>query len=178
LRIIRGIYKSRRYKVPKNFPSRPTTDFAKEGLFNILEHQYSTADLTVLDLCAGTGNISIEFLSRSAEKVIAIDINYNCVRHIKTMAEHFGCSELVTVIKSDILKFLKKTDEKYDIIFADPPYNYQFHSAIVTEVFNRNLLKEGALLIVEHAKETSLEDITHFKFMRIYGNVHFSFFEK
>ena len=139
---------------------------------------YYVADERKHNGTVGTGNISIEFLSRSAGKVIAIDINYNCVRHIKTMAEHFGCSELLTVFKTDILKFLKKTDEKYDIIFADPPYNYQLHSAIVTEVFNRNLLNEGAPLIVEHGKETSLEDITHFKFMRIYGKVHFSFFEK
>lgn len=94
------------------------------------------------------------------------------------MAEHFGCTGSLTVLKADILKFLKKTDKKFDIIFADPPYNYQFHSSIVTEVFDRNLLKEGALLVVEHGKETSLKDITHFKFMRIYGNVHFSFFEK
>ena len=178
MRIIGGIYKTRRYKVPKNFPSRPTTDFAKEGLFNILEHQYSISDMTILDLCAGTGNISLEFLSRNAGAVIAIDNNYNCVRHIKSMAEHFGCSGSLKVIRADILKFLKKTDENYDIVFADPPYNYQFHSAIVTEVFNRNLLKEGAPLIVEHGKETSLKDITHFKLMRIYGNVHFSFFEK
>lgn len=94
------------------------------------------------------------------------------------MAQHFDCSDSLTVIKADILKFLQRTDQKFDIIFADPPYSYQFHSTIVKEVFDRNLLHEGALLVIEHGKETSMKEITHFKFMRIYGNVHFSFFEK
>lgn len=177
MRIIRGKYKSRRYPVPKNFPSRPTTDFAKEGLFNILEHQYSLEDLMILDLCAGTGNISIELLSREAGKVIAVDRNFNCVRHIKTMAAKLGCEEDLTVIKSDIAKFINKTDQQFDLIFADPPYAYTDYEAIITSIFERDLLTKDGLLIVEHGKETSLEAITHFKFMRIYGNVHFSFFE-
>jgi 16S rRNA (guanine(966)-N(2))-methyltransferase RsmD len=177
VRIIRGKYKSRRYPVPKNFPSRPTTDFAKEGLFNILEHQYTLEDLMILDLCAGTGNISIEFLSRDAGKVIAVDRHHNCVRHIKTMAVKLGCEEDLTVINSDIIKFIKKTEQKFDLIFADPPFAYTDYEALITTIFERDLLSQNGLLIVEHGKETSLEAITHFKFMRIYGNVHFSFFE-
>lgn len=171
------MYKTRRYPVAKSFPSRPTTDFAKEGLFNILEHQYLSDDMSILDLCAGTGNISIEFLSREAGKVIAVDQNYNAIKHIKAMAEKFGCQENITVIKSELSKFLNKVNHKFDLIFADPPYKYEDHKLIVEKVFERELLERDGVLIVEHGRETSLEDITHFKFMRIYGNVHFSFFE-
>ena len=177
MRIIRGKYKTRRYPVPKSFPSRPTTDFAKEGLFNILEHQYLSENMEILDLCAGTGNISIEFLSREVGKVIAVDKNFNAYKHMKAMASELGCQEELTVIKADILKFISKTDKQFDLIFADPPYKYADHKSIVEIVFQRNLLKEDGILIIEHGRETSLENITQFKFMRIYGNVHFSFFE-
>jgi len=178
VRIIRGIYKTRYYKVPKSFPSRPTTDFAKEGLFNILEHQYLEQNMEILDLCAGTGNISIEFLSRETGNVIAIDNNYNAVKHIKQMAQKFDCANKLNVLKSDILKYLNKTEKKFDLIFADPPYKYEFHQKIAEIVFDTNKLNEGGVLIIEHGRETSLETITHFQFMRMYGNVHFSFFYK
>ena len=177
MRIIRGKYKTRYYKVPKSFVSRPTTDFAKEGLFNILEHQYLETGMEILDLCAGTGNISIEFLSREAGTVIAVDNNYNAVKHINSMASKFGCNDDIHVIKSDILKFLNKSEKKFDLIFADPPYKYDHHEEIAKLVFEKDKLKDNGVLIIEHGRETSLEDITHFQFMRIYGNVHFSFFE-
>ncbi|MBL1278648.1 MAG: 16S rRNA (guanine(966)-N(2))-methyltransferase RsmD [Fluviicola sp.] len=177
MRIIRGKYKTRYYKVPKSFPSRPTTDFAKEGLFNILEHQYLDDEMDILDLCAGTGNISIEFLSRECNSVVAVDNNYNCIRYIKSMAAKFGCEDKLHAIKSDVLKFLDKSDKQFDLIFADPPYAYERHSEIAEMVFAKNKLKKDGLLIIEHGRDTSLENITHFQFMRIYGNVHFSFFE-
>lgn len=178
MRIIRGIYKSRRFSVPKSFPSRPTTDFAKEGLFNILEHKFTLDGLEILDLCAGTGNISMEFLSREAGSVIAVDQNFNCVKHIKTMAHEYGCEKDLNVIKSEILKYLKNTERKFDIIFADPPYAFMDHKVIVETIFERELLNKNGVLIIEHGKETSLETITHFGFMRKYGNVEFSFFEQ
>ena len=177
MRIIRGIYKTRYYKVPKSFPSRPTTDFAKEGLFNILEHQYLYSDMEILDLCAGSGNISIEFLSRECGSIVAVDNNYNCIRYIKSMAAKFGCEENLHAIKSDALKYLNKSEKQFDLIFADPPYAYSHHAEIAEIVFEKEKLKKGGTLIIEHGRETSLENITHFQFMRIYGNVHFSFFE-
>lgn len=176
MRIIRGKYKSRYYKVPKNFPSRPTTDFAKEGLFNVLENQIYLEDIHVLDLCAGTGNISMEFLSRESGKVVAVDKNFNCVRFIKTMVNKYECEKDIHVIKADILKFLNKTEDKFDIIFADPPYAYPDHKEIAKLVFERELLNPNGILIIEHGKEVNLEEITHFQIMRIYGNVRFSFF--
>lgn len=177
MRIIRGKYKTRNYGIPKKFPSRPTTDFAKEGLFNVLEHKLVLHNLRILDLCAGTGSISIEFLSREAGTVVAVDQNYNCVRHIQAMSKRFECQDELLVYKQEILRFLEKTTQKYDLIFADPPYEYTHHQRIAELVFERELLEEGALLIIEHGKETDLSHITHFDFVRTYGNVYFSFFQ-
>ena len=176
MRIISGILKARRFSVPKNFPSRPTTDFAKEGLFNILEHQIDLFDLEILDLCAGTGNISFEFLSREAGNVTAVDSNVNCIRFIRKNAAQLGIEENLDTIKTDILAYLSKIDRKFDLIFADPPYDVKFHAEIAKIVFERSLLTENGLLIIEHGKFTDLSQITHFELLRNYGNVNFSFF--
>lgn len=177
MRIIRGKYKTRKYGIPKKFPSRPTTDFAKEGLFNVLSHKMVLDDLTILDLCAGTGSISIEFLSRESGSVVAVDQNYNCVRHIQEMAQRFECTEDLIVYKQEILRFLEKTTQKFDLIFADPPYEYNHHGRIVELVFERELLEEDGLLIIEHGKQTDLSALANFDFSRKFGNVHFSFFQ-
>ena len=177
MRIIRGKYKTRKYGIPKKFPSRPTTDFAKEGLFNVLANKIYLEDLKILDLCAGTGSISIEFLSRDAGSVVAVDQNYNCVGHIQAMAERFDCKDDLLVYKQEQLRFLEKTTQKFDLIFSDPPYDYSHHARIAEIVFERELLEDDGLLIIEHGKQTDLSEITHFDFCRIYGNVHFSFFQ-
>ncbi|MES2800030.1 MAG: 16S rRNA (guanine(966)-N(2))-methyltransferase RsmD [Bacteroidota bacterium] len=162
--------------MPKNFPSRPTTDYAKEGLFNILENKIDLEDLNILDLCAGTGNISFEFLSREAGKVTAIDIHLNCLRFIRKNAEELQISEDIRTVRMDILHFLKLTEEQYDIIFVDPPYVYGGYDELIRLVFERNLLKEDGLLIIEHGRDTKLEDKTQFDILRTFGNVYFSFF--
>lgn len=177
MRVISGKLKARRFSVPKNFPSRPTTDFAKEGLFNILDHQIDLLDMEILDLCAGTGNISFEFLSREAGNVTAIDSNTNCIRFIRKIAVQLEIEDKLDTIKSDILAYLGKIDRKFDLIFADPPYDAKFHAEIAKIVFERSLLTENGLLIIEHGKFTDLSQITHFEFLRNYGNVNFSFFK-
>jgi 16S rRNA (guanine(966)-N(2))-methyltransferase RsmD len=177
LRIIRGKFKTRRYKVPKNFPSRPTTDFAKEGLFNILENQRYLEDLNILDLCSGSGNISVEFLSREAGTVTAVDKNYNCVRHLHKVIRELGCEKDINIVKSDIVKYIESCNSSFDIIFADPPYAYKEYEKLIETVFERNLLNENGILIIEHGKETDLSDKTHFDILRKYGNVWFSFFK-
>lgn len=177
MRIIRGNLKSRRFSIPKNFPSRPTTDFAKEGLFNLLENQYNIEELTVLDLCAGTGNISFEFVSRDCEHVTCVDKDYNCTKFIRQTSIDFGIDDKMDVIKGDVILFLKKTDRKFDIIFSDPPYDVKFHDQIAQIVFERNLLKEDGMLIIEHGRHTKLEQIRQFDVLRPYGNVYFSFFK-
>lgn len=176
MRIISGFLKARRFSIPKSFPSRPTTDFAKEGLFNVLEHQMSLYDLEILDLCAGTGNISFEFLSREAGTVTAVDSNSNCLRYILKNAIEFKINDNLETYKSDILAYIKRTDRKFDLIFADPPYEYPSHAEIAQIVFERNLLKENGLLIIEHGRHTKLTELPHFELVRTYGNVYFSFF--
>jgi 16S rRNA (guanine(966)-N(2))-methyltransferase RsmD len=178
VRIIRGIYKTRYYKVPKGFPSRPTTDFAKEGLFNVIENLKTLDDLSILDLCAGTGNISIEFLSRESGSVIAIDSHFNTVKHLKKVADELGCANDLTIYKMDMIKYLEKSDLKFDLIFADPPYSYANHDKIVELVQSKDMLHENGLLIIEHGKDTNLEKLANFMFIKKYGAVHFSFFNK
>jgi 16S rRNA (guanine966-N2)-methyltransferase len=176
VRIIRGSLKTKKITVPKNFPSRPTTDFAKEGLFNMLENRFDFIDLKLLDLCAGTGNISFEWISREAGGVVAVDNNFNVTRHIKKLAKEFEVTDKIQIIHSDVVKYLEKTTEQFDLILADPPYDVKFHEDIVRIVFERNLLSENGLLIVEHGKRTDLSQLPYYEMSRGYGNVVFSLF--
>lgn len=177
MRIISGIYKRRKIKAPKNLPVRPTTDMAKESLFNILNNHYYFEDLTVLDLFAGTGNISYEFASRGTENIICVDQNFNCVKFINKTSEDFEMP--IQTIKSDVYKYLEKASLKANIIFADPPYNFtddQF-AVIPSLVFEKELLLEGGMLIIEHSKHTDLSKLDHFSYSKSYGGNMFSFFE-
>jgi 16S rRNA (guanine966-N2)-methyltransferase len=176
VRIIRGKLKSRRFSPPKGFPSRPTTDFAKEGLFNILENKFSLYNLEILDLCAGTGNISLEFASRDAGKITAVDTNYNCVRFIQKMIQENDLTNEITAIKSDVRDFLRRCEKTYDLIFADPPYDMTFHGELVDLIFSKSLLKENGLVIIEHGRQTDLSTHPNYTDTRSYGNVYFSFF--
>jgi 16S rRNA (guanine(966)-N(2))-methyltransferase RsmD len=178
MRIVGGEYKGRRIAVPSNFPSRPTTDFAKEGLFNVLENQYDLSDLEVLDLCSGTGNISLEFLSRGVKEVTAVDSHTNCLKFVQKNASSIGIINKITTVKSDLISFVLNTNHTFDIVFADPPFNYDKYNQIVQTVFERNLLNENGILILEHIKQKSFESEPKFSFFRNYGNVTFSFFKK
>ncbi len=176
MRIVSGFLKARRFSVPKRFPSRPTTDFAKEGLFNVLENHFELEASTILDLCAGTGNITFEFISRNAKFVTCVDNQIICLNHIRKIASDFQISGFIKTEKSDVLSYLRRSNSRFNLIFADPPYDFANHQEIVSLVFERNLLLDDGLLIVEHGKNTKLESDKHFVFSREYGNVHFSFF--
>lgn len=179
MRIISGKYKGRRFSAPKNLPTRPTTDMAKEALFNILNNHYYFNELTVLDLFAGIGSISLEFASREVEQVISIDKHSGCIRFIASIAGQLNADN-VTTIKSDAFKYLEKTPVKADIIFADPPYAFlkeQF-ATIAELVFERQLLNDDGILIIEHSKHTDLSDLDNFNYNKKYGGSAFSFFEK
>ncbi|WP_298497819.1 16S rRNA (guanine(966)-N(2))-methyltransferase RsmD [uncultured Algibacter sp.] len=178
MRIISGLYKSRKIIAPKNLPVRPTTDMAKESLFNIINNLYYFDEISVLDLFAGTGNISYEFASRGTEQITCVDQNFGCVKFINQTAEKFEMP--IQTIKSDVFKFLEKTTIKANIIFADPPYNFddnQF-SKIPELVFQNDLLLDGGILIVEHSKHTNLSNIENYAYSKNYGGNVFSFFEK
>lgn len=177
MRIISGKYKGRRITAPKNLPVRPTTDMSKEALFNILNNHFSFQGLKILDLFAGTGNISYEFASRGAEPIMCIDADMGCVNFIKKTAKELDFD--ITAIKSDVFKFLEKNKSQYDIIFADPPYHLdpKEFAKIAELVFQNDLLDEVGMLIIEHSKDTKLENAPHFSSSRTYGGTTFSFFE-
>ena len=177
MRIISGEYKGRKIVAPKQLPVRPTTDMAKEALFNILNNRYYFDELSVLDLFSGTGNIAYEFASRGTPTILAIDNHFGCVKFINETTEHFKMP--ITTIKSDVFKFLENSKQAFDIIFADPPYDLDivFFSKIPNLVFEHQLLAENGLLIVEHSKHTDLSDLEYFSFLKTYGGNCFSFFE-
>ncbi|WP_397446894.1 RsmD family RNA methyltransferase [Polaribacter sp. R77954] len=178
MRIISGKLKGRRLKAPKNLPVRPTTDMAKEGLFNILNNLYYFDSISVIDLFAGTGNISYEFASRGTKSIYAIDANYNCIRYIYNTAKELNLD--INTYKSDVYKFLDKTSLQADVIFADPPYDFDVEKFmnIADSVFTKNLLKEDGVLIIEHSKHTDLSTHKNHSYDKRYGGNVFSFFEK
>ena len=176
MRIVSGTHKGKRITAPRKLPVRPTTDFAKEALFNILNNQYHFSALKVIDLFSGTGNISFEFASRGAVEIISVDAHYECVKFINKISEELDLP--IRTVKSDVFKFLKATGETANIIFADPPYNFEADSLqdLVETTFSRNLLEEGGSLIIEHSKKIDLSHLDHFVEVRKYGNSVFSFF--
>lgn len=172
LRIISGKNKGRIIVAPKQLPVRPTTDMAKEALFNIIENRYYFDNKSVLDLFSGTGNIAYEFSSRGCPFVTAIDNHDACCRFITKMSNELNYT--IEVQRMDTLDFLQKTNQKFDIIFADPPYDYTKYETMLNIIFSRNLIAEGGCLIVEHdgrfdSKNENFE-------LRKYGKVHFSIF--
>ncbi len=177
MRIISGTYKGRRITAPKKLPVRPTTDMAKEGLFNIINNQYYFDDLSVLDLFSGTGNISYEFASRGTTSITCVDQDYGCIKFINETSEAFEMP--IQTIKSNVYKFLERTKSKYTIIFADPPYAFseKDFSKIALLVFNNSLLEEEGILIIEHSKHTDLSDLSQYSYSKSYGGNMFSFFE-
>ncbi|MFI1744079.1 RsmD family RNA methyltransferase [Thalassobellus sediminis] len=177
MRIISGLYKSRKIVAPKNLPVRPTTDMAKESLFNILNNTFYFNDIAVLDLFAGTGNISYEFASRGTEQITCVDQDFGCIKFINQTANKFDMP--LQTIKSDVFKFLEKTKIQADVIFADPPYNFseELFSKIPELVFKNNLLLEQGVLIIEHSKHTNLSALPNYNYSKSYGGNMFSFFE-
>ena len=178
MRIISGKHKSRRINAPNNLPVRPTTDMAKEALFNILNNRYYFDQLSVLDIFAGIGSIGFEFASRGAEQITCVDLNQGCIRFLEKTDKELDLG--IQIIKSDAYSFLEKTNSKFDVIFADPPYDFdqkKFQN-IVDLVFDKDLLNEDGLLIVEHSKKTDLSENSTFTQSKKYGSNVFSFFEK
>jgi 16S rRNA (guanine966-N2)-methyltransferase len=177
VRIISGKYKGRRISPPKNLPVRPTTDMSKESLFNILNNHFNFSDLKVLDLFAGTGNISYEFGSRGTDDITAVDEDFGCIKFIKQTANEFDFG--ITAIKSNVFSFLEKNKASYDLIFADPPYHMEQRKfeKLVEMIFANDLLEHGGMLIIEHSKYTKLEKMPHYSFQKNYGGSTFTFFE-
>ncbi len=177
MRIISGKHKGRRFTASKKLPVRPTTDQAKESLFNILNNQYRFDQVSVLDLFAGIGSVSLEFISRGVQDLTAVDRHYHCLKFIRQTAHQLG--EDLHTVKSDAFIYLEKSHGSFDLIFADPPYDFsdeQFEK-IVTLLFQNDYLSPKGTLIIEHSKHTDLSSLPHFKESRKYGGTVFSFFE-
>lgn len=178
MRIISGKYKSIRLNAPKGLPTRPTTDRAKESLFNILRNQIDLQGLKVLDLFAGIGGISLEFLSRDAESVLSVEINRKAIQFLNETKRRLEIDNW-KIYNGDVFKVLKKyKEEEFDLIFADPPYDLRNIEDIPNLVFESGLLKPDGWLIVEHSSDTSLSDVGNFVEQRTYSKVNFSIFHK
>ncbi len=175
MRIIGGVLKGRNLKVPKGLPVRPTTNFASEGLFNILNNSVDFENVSVLDLFSGTGHIAIEFASRGCNDITAVDNHFNCLKFLKEVAADFKLP--ISTIKADVFSFLKSNTKKFDIIFADPPYDLPNIPEIHQLVFEGKMLNEGGVLIIEHGPRIKMDELPFFLKHKKYGNVNFSFFE-
>ena len=174
MRIISGKYKGKNLIIPKGLPVRPTTDYAKESLFNILNNTISFRELNILELFAGTGNIGFEFMSRGAKSITSVDLDFKCIQFIKKMNKEIGIEG--RVIRSEAIRFVKSNKDKYNLIYADPPYEIDNLLLLPDLIFDKGLLQEEGLLIIEHKKEIDFSLAKNYTSTRQYGKVNFSFF--
>lgn len=177
MRIISGKNKGKKLIAPNNLPVRPTTDMAKEALFNILNNHFSFDEITVADLFSGIGNISFEFASRGSNDITSVDQHQGCIQFIQKISNELAYG--IITIKSDVFTFLERTNKKFDVIFADPPYELpkEKFELLVHRVFEKELLEAGGMLVVEHAPYTDLSLEPQFIQTKKYGGTCFSFFQ-
>ena len=179
MRIVGGNLRGKQINPPANFKARPTTDFAKEGLFNILSNQYDFEEISFLDLYSGTGSISFEFASRGCKDITAVEMNPLHASFIKSLsAKLLGREFSLQVVHHNVFDFLKICTKKYDLIFADPPYDLAGFKNVPDKILESDILLDGGLFILEHPKDYEFKNSPHFLKERNYGNVHFSFFSK
>lgn len=177
MRIISGRYKGRAIDPPRNLRARPTTDFAKENLFNVLGNLVDFEELEVLDLFAGTGSISYEFASRGARSVTSVEINAVHYDFIRRTARLLGC-ETIHPVKANAFLYLKSCAKQFDLVFSDAPYDLEGSEEVIRLVLERGLLREEGLLVFEHPKGRDFSRHEAFWQQRSYGSVQFSFFKK
>ena len=176
MRIISGKYGRRRFDVPTNITARPTTDMARENLFNVLNGLIDLEGKTVLDLFAGTGAMSFEFLSRGAARVTAVEKARTQAEFIKKVQRQLG-DENLTLIRGDVFKFLATCRQSFDVVFADPPYDLPRFGEIPQLILDSPLVHDGTLFIMEHPREHDFSALPNFSQQRVYGKVNFSLFE-
>lgn len=178
MRIIGGTFKGRRFYPPANkWPTRPTTDFAKEGLFNILMNKIDFEETVMLDLFGGTGNHCYEFISRGCKNVCYVDKFGPAVQFVRKIAKELGVEKYIQLVKMDVFVFLRKTNQSYDYIFAGPPYPLPNLDEIPDTLFEAEILNSGGLFVLEHNPSHDFKDHLRFQQARNYGTTIFSFFE-
>lgn len=175
MRIIGGELKGRRVAIPKNFKGRPTTDFAREALFNILQNRYDFDQMKVVDLFSGTGAISYEFASRGVQNVLSIEQNHLNVRFIGRVIRDFEL-ENISVYRANVFDWVVKTDMRFDIVFADPPYDNRRLTELPALIRSSNIVNPNGIFILEHPDRQSFEEEEGFLEKRRYGGVNFSLF--
>lgn len=176
MRIIKGKYATRKMPSPKGFSARPTTDFAKESLFNILFNYFDFEEKRVLDLFSGTGGISYEFASRGCQHITAIEKDYKHFSYIQKVIYKMGIEE-ISPLRTDVFKYINESQLQYNIIFADPPYSLESIPILPDLIFKNQLLLPQGMFVLEHPKTLDFKDHPHFMMHRHYGSVNFSFFE-
>lgn len=177
MRVISGIYKRRRFDVPHSFKARPTTDFAKENLFNVLSNQIDFEDgIRALDLFSGTGSISIELVSRGCDQVVSVEKDRDHYAFICKIMREVKTDRCIP-IRGDVFKYITSCCEQFDFIFADPPYELPNLETLPTLIFEKGLLKEGGIFVLEHGKKNNFESHPNFVERRAYGSVNFTFFQ-
>lgn len=178
MRIIAGEFKGRKFYPPANkWPTRPTTDFAKEGLFNRLSNRLDFKSIKVLDLFGGTGNHSYEIISRGCKDVTYVDQFSGCIAFVKETSKTLKIEDRIKIMRMDVFKFLMRTNEKYDYVFAGPPYPLPRLPLLPNLIFENQLLEEGGLFILEHNANNNFEKHPYFSESRNYGEAIFSYFE-
>jgi 16S rRNA (guanine966-N2)-methyltransferase len=176
MRIITGLYKGRRFDIPRTFKARPTTDCAKENIFNVMNGYIDFDGATALDLFSGTGSITLELLSRGCSRVVSVEQDRDHANFIRKCVEKIGSDKNI-LIRGDVFKFLKSCHEKFDFIFADPPYALAELPKIPALIFDYDILSDDGVFTFEHGKNQNFSDNEHFVEHRNYGSVNFSIFQ-
>ena len=176
MRVVSGSLRGRRFTPPESFSARPTTDMAKENLFNVLANFVDFESIKVLDIFSGTGSISYEFASRGCTDITSVEKNFKHQQFIAKTLQQFGIDKIVRSLKGDAFRFVQSTAARYDIIFADPPFDLDI-STLPDIIFERNLLCDNGFFILEHSGEGKYNSHEHFWQTRSYGKVNFTFFK-
>lgn len=176
MRIISGIYGGRRFETPRHLPARPTTDMARESLFNILANRVDFEGIHALDLFAGTGAIGFEMLSQGAGLVVSVEQGVVQQSFIQRVHDTLRLGDSHRLVRGDVFRYVAACRESFDLIFADPPYDLPERTTLPRLILGGNLLKPSGLLVIEHGKRDNYSDDPCFREMRHYGAVHFSFF--
>lgn len=176
MRIISGKFKGRRFSPSKSFKARPTTDFAKENLFNVLNNMIDWEETTALDLFGGTGGISFELVSRGCPRVVCVEKNFGHAKFIEKTKGELKIGSEMRLLNMDVFTYLENCKDRFDFIFADPPYDLKNFEDVPRLVFEKNLLDEGALFILEHSKDYDFSHLPLFESKRVYGSVNFTIF--
>lgn len=178
MRIISGRFRGRKFNPPvAGWPTRPTTDFAREALFNLLLNRIDFLDIQALDLFSGSGGHSLEIISRGAAQVVAVDKHRACCKFLKGIANEWGIEEQLEVINADVRSYIKKSQKSFDYIFADPPFSLPWIQELPGLIFNQALLKQKGLLVIEHPSTIVMDGHPAYLETRNYSKLSFSFFE-